>query len=478
MVFNSLHFLLFFPIVTIAFFSLPHRYRAALLLAASAYFYMALIPAYILVLIVTILIDYFSAIQLERTAESKRKYLLGLSLAANLGILFTFKYADFFLQNVTWLARLTNPSFSLPPWDFILPLGLSFHTFQAMSYTIDVYRGKQSAERRLDHFALFVLFFPQLVAGPIERAHHLLCQFREEKRFDPALATSGLRLALYGLFQKMFVADRLAVVVNQTFSANTPPSAAEWLLSTIFFSIQIYCDFCGYSNMAIGISRVLGFRLSENFNRPYFAASILEFWKRWHISLTSWFRDYVYFPLGGNRGSALRHARNVLTVFAVSGLWHGANWTYVVWGLYHGIWYLLSVRTEAWRERLSTISGWQHFPGRRIVQIATTFFFVTIGWIFFRAESLSQAILILDAIFLNPSQYSIAAFHAAVFHKQIWLTGLGITLLFGLEATKDISLRLFLQVPSWLRLTTYAVTILALMNLGTVDDIPFIYFQF
>ncbi len=477
MVFNSIHFFLFFPVIALAFFGLPHRFRTAFLLVASCYFYMALIPGYILILFVTILIDYFAGILIEKASGARRKWYLGMSLAGNLGMLSIFKYSNFFCQNISWLARLQNPAFATPVWDFVLPLGLSFHTFQAMGYTIDVYRGEQAAEKRLDRFALFVLFFPQLVAGPIERAKNLLVQFGEEKVFDSALATSGLRLALFGLFQKVFVADRLALIVNDIYNAKPPQSAAPLCVATFAFSIQIYCDFCGYSNMAVGLARVLGFRLSENFRQPYFAISATDFWKRWHISLTSWFRDYLYKPLGGSRRSSLLHVRNILLVFCLSGLWHGANWTFVIWGLYHAVWYLSSQKTESFRKAIADRAHWSGHPLQPLVRNVVTFLIVTVGWIFFRANTLPAAFNIIRNIF-NPFAYSIDSLKETLQHRQVWLTCVGIAGVWLVEKLDRTALDQFALAPVWARWGAYLAVLLCLFNFGAIADIPFIYFQF
>lgn len=302
MLFNSLEFLIFFPIVTFLYFILPYGRRALLLLIASCIFYMAFIPRYILILFFTITIDYWAGLQIERAQkERRRKFFLIASLVANIGALALFKYYYFFSANIAWLSHFLGFGFSLPFLDIILPIGLSFHTFQALSYTIEIYRYQQKAETNFLTFALYVMFYPQLVSGPIERPQHLLHQFYEKHDFDCNRVVEGLKWMVWGMFKKIVIEDRLALIVNKVY--NQPTEYAGWMLvlATILFAFQIFCDFSGYTDIALGIAKVMGFKLTNNFNHPYFPKSIFEFWKRWHISLSSWFRDYLYISLGGNR---------------------------------------------------------------------------------------------------------------------------------------------------------------------------------
>ena len=329
MLFNSLEFLAFFPIVTVLYFVLPHRIRWFHLLVASCLFYSAFIPAYLLILGFTIVVDYFAGIWIENAVGARRRALLGASLVANVGILAVFKYYAFLGSTYTAVAGVFGHAGSFPLLDIILPIGLSFHTFQAMSYTIEVYRGHQKAERHFGVYALYVMFYPQLVAGPIERPQNLLHQFRELHTFDAERVGLGLRLMLLGLVKKVVVADRLAIVVDRVYDNPELHTAPALTVATICFAFQIYADFSGYSDIAIGAAQVMGFTLMRNFDHPYIARSISEFWKRWHISLSTWFRDYVYFPLGGNRRGTWITQRNLLVTFMVSGLWHGADWTFV-----------------------------------------------------------------------------------------------------------------------------------------------------
>jgi alginate O-acetyltransferase complex protein AlgI len=349
MLFNSIEFLIFFPLVTLLFYFLPHRFRWFHLLVASCVFYMFFIPVYILILFFTIIVDYFAGILIENAKGSQRKFYLILSLVANIGVLAVFKYYNFFIGNFNMLAHQDM----LPLLNIILPIGLSFHTFQAMSYTIEVYKGNQKPERHFGIYALYVMFYPQLVAGPIERPQNLLSQFRAKHYFNADSFFDGLRLMLWGFFKKVVIADRIVSYVDAIYGH--PSDYMNWLnclLATFFFTIQIYCDFSAYSDIAIGAAKCMGFDLMTNFKRPYSASNIHEFWGRWHISLSTWFKDYLYIPLGGSRKSKLRKYLNQLFVFLVSGFWHGANWTFILWGAMHGgfnIIYLLGLFLEPQR---------------------------------------------------------------------------------------------------------------------------------
>jgi len=377
MLFNSLQFLVFLPIVLAFYLSAPQRLRPALLVVASCIFYMAFIPAYILILWLLIGIDYAAGLWLESSSGTRKKAILILSLLSNVGILGFFKYWNFFAHNLNaWLGVA-----SLPLQSCVLPIGLSFHTFQSMAYTIEVYRGNFGAERSLIRYSLYVLFFPQMVAGPIERPAGLLAQIQAGPRIVPERTVEGLRLILLGFTKKCLLADRLAPFVNETFDSCHDYLGPRLWLATVFFSVQIYCDFSGYSDIARGVAKLLGYELCVNFKRPYASVGIGEFWHRWHISLSSWFRDFVYFPLGGSRRGPARAVLNLLVVFLVSGLWHGANWTFLMWGALHG----LGVCVEKlFGRRLPAALGW-----------TLTWLWVLIGWVFFRAKDFPTACYVL-----------------------------------------------------------------------------------
>ena len=397
MLFNSVEFAIFFPLVTLGYFLLPHRHRWWWLLGASCGFYMFFKAVYILILFFTIIIDYYAGLLIAQAHGRRRKWYLGLSLVANVGVLAVFKYYNFLNDTISGLYSLlglgTNP---VPYLSILLPIGLSFHTFQAMSYTIEVYRGRQPAERHFGVYALYVMFYPQLVAGPIERPQNIIPQFRVQHAFSYPALVSGLQLMAWGLFQKTVVADRLAVVVDRVYDHHRQYTGLPLVVATGLFAIQIYCDFSGYSDIARGAAETMGFRLMRNFDRPYAARSVSEFWRRWHISLSTWFRDYLYRPLGGNRGSGLRTAATLLLTFLVSGLWHGARWNFLIWGALHGTYLLVGRWTKPRRQRLAAAVGLA--PDSWLthgLEVATTTVLVTVAWVFFRAATLEQATYII-----------------------------------------------------------------------------------
>lgn len=401
MVFNSLHFLVFFGIITSAYFLLQHRYRWWLLLLGSCYFYMAFVPIYILILGFTIVIDYFAGIYLEKFTGQSKKVFLGLSLLANIGVLAVFKYYHFMDQNIQWLGHWMNLDLHLPEFSLILPIGLSFHTFQAMSYTIEVYRGNQKAERNFGIYSLYVMFYPQLVAGPIERPQNLLHQFYEKHSWDWQRVQSGLLLMLQGLFKKVVIADRLALFVDNSYTHINEQSSYNLILASVFYSFQIYCDFSGYSDMAIGASRVMGFKLMTNFNAPYLAKSIPDFWRRWHISLSTWFKDYLYFSLGGNRVSVPKWYLNILIVFFVSGIWHGASWNFIIWGILHGAMQVIGLQLNRWFPALSA----QTKKGAMLVLYQVwTFLLVNFAWIFFRLQHFYEIKQYFKSVLYNTTK--------------------------------------------------------------------------
>lgn len=340
MLFNSYDFLIFFPIVTLIYFLIPHKVRCIWLLITSYYFYMCWNAKYALILLLSTTVTYISGllienankIQDEKKGTKLKKTFVVLSFVINLSILFLFKYFDFAVDNINRVLSYLNIQILEPSFDIVLPVGISFYIFQALSYTVDVYRKDVKAEKNFLKYALFVSFFPQLVAGPIERSKNLIKQIHERHYFNAQRVKDGLLLMIWGGFQKIVIADRVAIVVDTVFN-NFPEYGGMYIVvASILFAVQIYCDFAGYSTIAIGAAKVMGFALMENFNAPYFSTSVSEFWRRWHISLSSWFKDYLYIPLGGNRKGKLRKYINLMIVFIVSGLWHGAEWSFVIWG--------------------------------------------------------------------------------------------------------------------------------------------------
>jgi D-alanyl-lipoteichoic acid acyltransferase DltB (MBOAT superfamily) len=393
MLFNSLEFFFFFPVVTLLYFLLPQPYRWMHLLLSSCLFYAAFVPAYLSILFLTIIIDYVAGIRIAGSTGAARKVYLTGSIIANIGVLAVFKYYNFGIQNINALLAFSGTDTRLPLWDILLPIGLSFHTFQAMSYTIEVYRGHQNPERHFGIYALYVMFYPQLVAGPIERPQNILHQFYEKHHFDPVMFVSGMRLMAWGLFKKVVVADRLAIYANAVFEN---PDEYHWLnlvIGVFAFGIQIYGDFSGYSDMAIGAARTMGYRLMVNFNRPYQALNIHEFWSRWHISLSTWFRDYLYIPMGGNRLGYPAQLRNVVIVFLVSGLWHGAAWTFAIWGGLHAIYIVIYNLSKKFLPSLPSTSF------IRFSSWLLNLFAVMLAWIFFRANSMESAMMMIKSIF-------------------------------------------------------------------------------
>ncbi|MDD2216569.1 MAG: MBOAT family protein, partial [Eubacteriales bacterium] len=393
MLFNSFSFMLFFPIVVLLHFALPHKVRYLWLLVASYYFYMCWNPKYALLIAISTLITYTSGLLIGKESPKWLKKLwVFLSMSSNLAILFFFKYFDFFIENVNRILSYVGMELITPTFDVILPVGISFYTFQALSYTMDVYRGEIYTEKNLFKYALFVSFFPQLVAGPIERSKNLLVQISQRHYFDYERVKSGLLIMLWGFFMKLVIADRVAILVNTVYNDYTNYMGIPLILATIFFGIQIYCDFASYSAIAIGSAQVLGFRLMDNFKQPYFSRSITEFWRRWHISLSTWFRDYLYIPLGGNRKGTVRKYLHIMIVFLVSGLWHGANWTFVIWGFLHGAFQVIGQITYPLKIKITDKLGInREASSYKLGQMLITFMLVNFAWIFFRAPSYTAA---------------------------------------------------------------------------------------
>jgi len=437
---------------------------------------------YLLLIIVSTLIDYFAALMMGNTDnKNKRKKYLFLSLLSNLGLLFAFKYFNFFSGSVYGIANHFNIFYHSPTFKLLLPVGISFYTFQTLSYTIDVYRGKQKPEKHLGIFAVYVAFFPQLVAGPIERSTHLLPQFYRKNDVDYDRISDGLKQMAWGFFKKLVIADRLAIYVNAIYNHPEKFSGAPLILATYFFAFQIYCDFSGYSDIAIGASKVMGYDLMANFNRPYFSKSIGEFWKRWHISLSTWFRDYVYIPLGGNRVVKWRWYYNLFVTFLISGLWHGANWTFVFWGVLHGFYLVFSIWTETIREkvaRLFKIDKRQKI--QNLIKMFITFHLVCFGWIFFRANSLKDGFMIIKKIVLiDLHQLSINVV-PQMEKYNLAVAFIAIIALVLVEVIQNYTQIIFFikQRSFFLRWSIYGSFVLVIIYFGVFMSQQFIYFQF
>lgn len=467
MLFNSLHFLAYFPIVCLIYFLLPSiKTRNLFLLVASYYFYMNWEPVYALLLLSSTAITYLASLGIGYFTEQRHKRLcLTGSIVSNLGILFFFKYYAFTAGNLTALLEYFNLAVSMPNFSFLLPVGISFYIFQALGYSIDVYRGNTAIERNFFTYALFVSFFPQLVAGPIERSGNLLPQFRKMHSFSYENAMKGLRLMLWGYFLKLVLADRCGIYVDAIFNGVQYHNGGSYLLASFIFPFQIYGDFAGYSLTAIGVAKVLGFDLMENFRRPYFSTTVTEFWRRWHISLSTWFRDYLYIPLGGNRVGKIRCYVNIMITFIVSGLWHGANWTFIIWGTLHGtlqcIEKVLGWNRVAWK-------GWNKF-----IHWSLTFAIVCLAWIFFRANNIGDAFTVIRGIFLDLSIPFIP-----VADMIGIISALGIVFVKELldEYCPDFSIS---DSRFWIVRHLYIVAIITYIILfGVLNGDQFIYFQF
>jgi len=419
---------------------------------------------------------------IEASQGTKRKLYLVLSLVANIGILCVFKYYNFFISNIN---ELGSPV--LPLLKIILPIGLSFHTFQAMSYTIEVYRGNQKAERHFGIYALYVMFYPQLVAGPIERPQNVLHQFYEEKFFNYDNVVSGLRLMLVGLFKKIVIADRLASFTDPVFNHPSSYTPLALLIATFFFTFQIFCDFSGYSDIALGSARVMGFKLMRNFDKPYHSKSLSEFWRRWHISLSTWFRDYLYISLGGNRVSVPRWYFNLFFVFLVSGFWHGANWTFIIWGALHGVYLIVEALTSNSPTSVTKALGINKITWlNNTVQVLITFCLVMVSWIFFRANTVGEAFYILKNIPQALADIVLVRSHPELLgalpikNSQVILC---FALIVVLEVSHVIEAKIdaeafFNKQPVYVRWGVYYCILAILFLYGVYEDRQFIYFQF
>lgn len=404
MLFNSIDFAIFLPIVFFIYWFVTNhnlKLQNAILLLVSYIFYGWWDWRFLSLLLFSTFIDYFIGIQLENQNDKlKRKLLLSVSIISNLGLLAFFKYYNFFLDNFVQAFTFMGGEISPRSLNVILPVGISFYTFQTLSYAIDIYRRKLEPTHDFIAFATFVTFFPQLVAGPIERATNLLPQFFRKRHLDYSAAVDGLRQILWGLFKKIVIADNSAQFANQIFNNSGDYGGSTLLLGAFFFAIQIYCDFSGYSDIAIGTARLFGFSLMRNFAFPYFSRDIAEFWRRWHISLSTWFRDYLYIPLGGSKGGTWMKVRNTFVIFLVSGFWHGANWTFIIWGALNAIYFLPLLLRNKNRSNLDIVAEGRLFPSlKEFSQILLTFLLTLIAWIFFRAASVTDAFSILGSIF-------------------------------------------------------------------------------
>ncbi len=485
--FYTLKFLKFAIIVLALFFLAPARFRWIILLAASYYFYGTFKLFYLAVIIFCTLLTYLTALAMDREplAQKRKRYLV-LGLTANLGVLFIFKYFDFLDASLQQLLGMGGVSYGGHALKLLIPVGISFYIFQIVSYLVDVYRRDAAAERNVGIFALYVAFFPKLLAGPIERAGRLIPQLHEKSRFDAGRFTNGLKLVCWGLFKKMVIADRLAVFVNVVYADPQAHTGVSLVLAVIFYSFQIYCDFSGYTDIAIGLAQMFGLNLSDNFNRPYTATSVADFWRRWHISLSSWLRDYLYIPLGGSRVRVPRHYLNYLLVFLVCGIWHGANWTFVAWGLIHGLYLVCGRATLNLRAKGTAAIGLNKMPQlHRRIRVLFTFALISLAWIFFRVETLADAYYIISHLHTGWDNLLNSKFlDSAIFltrSKLDLIIALASLVFLGLvhRMERHENMRRFLSdKPAGLRFAFYYIIVAGILLLSLPDMTNFIYFQF
>ena len=486
MVFNSVAFLIYLPIVLILYFALPKKLSWVMLLLASYYFYISWNVELIYLIVFTTLISWVSAMLIERVkSKGIKKLFLVLTLVTCLGILFFYKYFNFLSDSVVQALKAFGIGADPFHLDLILPVGISFYTFQTLSYVIDVYRGDVKTERNFFFYALYVSYFPQLVAGPIERPNNLIPQLHEHHRPNWENTKNGLRKMLIGFFKKVVVADLLATYVNAVYNDVAVATGLGVAIATVLFAFQIYCDFAGYTDIAIGCAEIMGIKLMQNFNRPYIAQSIQEFWRRWHISLSTWFKDYIYFPLGGSRCAKWKKMRNVMIVFMVSGLWHGAAWTFVIWGALHGLYQVIGSLLKPLREKaLDAMHISQDAKEMVFVRQALTFVLVCFAWIFFRANSMADAMLLLKKLFGDWNLS--AAYFSGTFDRM------GLTVIAALTSVLSIFIMNRMDINQ-LRLShdgdgavpvfryAYVIWIIAiawLLLLAGHGASSFIYFQF
>lgn len=500
MLFNSLEFLIFFPIVTLIYFVIPRKAKQLWLLISSYYFYMCWNAKYVLLILFSTAVTYLSGLLLQRVGEHSgqhseakavmlKKWIVAGSFIINLGILVFFKYFNFIIDGISAFFRLFHISLNLPNVDVLLPVGISFYTFQALSYTVDVYRGDIYAEKNFIRYALFVSFFPQLVAGPIERSKNLLSQLAVPKRFNFEEAREGLLLALWGFFLKLVLADRIAIFVDTVYADYRTYSGYYIVVATVLFAIQVYCDFAGYSTIAVGTAKILGIDLMENFNAPYMSTSVAQFWRNWHISLTSWFKDYLYIPLGGSRCGKIRKNINKMIVFLISGLWHGAELSFVVWGGLNGLYQLIGEALAPVKKRLF---GLLHLHpdsfGHHMAQGLFTFILIDFSWLFFRASDIRSAMDMIRSLYGERNPWILfdgSLYTCGLDLPNFWLMLTCIAVLFFSDVCKrrGICIRKFiLKQDYWFRWIFIAVSVLLIMVFGkwgpAFDQGNFIYFQF
>jgi alginate O-acetyltransferase complex protein AlgI len=478
MLFNSINFAVFLPIVFLLYWFVAKnnlKFQNVLLLVASYYFYACWDFRFLFLLIFSTLLDYYSGIKIENsTTEKNRKFWFWLSIGINLGFLGVFKYYNFFVDSIQDVVSVFGHKIDMWTIKVILPVGISFYTFHGLSYVIDIYKKRIAAENNFINYAVFVCYFPLLVAGPIERATHLLPQIKKKRTFNYSQAVDGLRQILWGLFKKIVIADNCAEYANLIFNTSDDYSGSTLIMGALFFTFQIYGDFSGYSDIALGTSRLFGMELLKNFNFPYFSRDIAEFWRRWHISLSSWFKDYLYIPLGGSVGGLKMKIRNTFIIFIVSGFWHGANWTFIVWGALNALYLLPSLLLNTNRNHLEIVAYNRSFPSfKELSSIIVTFVLTVFAWVFFRANSLTHALTYIKNIFTSKllSVPEIRPTHIIVLIVLfILIEWAGRRNNFAIE-------KLFLNNSVFVRWSFYFALVMAIFIFSTKEH-EFIYFQF
>jgi alginate O-acetyltransferase complex protein AlgI len=482
MLFNSINFAIFLPIVFILYWFVTNKslkFQNILLLASSYFFYACWDWRFLFLLIFSTLLDYFTGIKMSESKNQRtKKFWFWLSIGVNLGFLGVFKYYNFFIQSFTDV--ISNFGLYVNPWTLkiILPIGISFYTFHGLSYVIDIYKDRIKAEKNIIEYSLFVSFFPLLVAGPIERATHLLPQIQENRTFDYAKAVDGLRQILWGLFKKVVIADQCAQYANTIFNNSTEYSGSTLVLGAIFFSFQIYGDFSGYSDIAIGTARLFGIDLLRNFAFPYFSRDIAEFWRRWHISLSTWFRDYLYIPLGGSKGGTWMKVRNTFIIFLVSGFWHGANWTFIVWGFLNALYIMPSIIFNTNRNNLDIVAQGKYFPTvKEIFQMSLTFGLTVFAWIFFRANNLEHALSYVSEIF-SSSLFTFPKYDGDDSKKPLFILLFIFIIIEWLGRENQFAIaKINYRIPMIVRWGFYYLIIFVIFKFAG-DEQQFIYFQF
>ena len=492
MVFNSIEFLIFFPIVLFVYFILPAKIRYIWLLASSYYFYMCWNPTYVLLLLASTIITYVGGLCLDKFSNASntiRKICVTIPFIANISILFFFKYFNFAADTVQRFANILHINFQAPAFDVLLPVGISFYTFQALSYTMDVYRKEIYAEKNFARYALFVSFFPQLVAGPIERSKNLLTQLNKTPKLTWYRFREGLLLMLWGFFLKLVISDRIAIFVDTIYINYHDYEGWYFIIATILFAFQVYCDFNGYSTIAMGSAMILGIQLTDNFNAPYLSSSVSEFWRRWHISLSSWFKDYLYIPLGGSRNGTIRKYLNKIVVFLISGLWHGASWTYIIWGFLNGVFQVLEEIIAPWGNYFNThLHKGAKSKICKTIKVVVTFILIDFSWIFFRSNSVTGGMIIIKSILTSNNFYIFnngSIFNCGLNLQNFILLICSIIILIISDICKyhKIQIRhLILKQNCWVRWLIFSFSACFILLFGIwgsgYNASNFIYFQF